>query len=96
MYGTASCKVPTSWAEAGARWRHLPVWEGFQICQEYCWMNGRNSFFGVYITPSFEIQLKARIALSSPEWLERGQLNVGLVDSPAGISSPTPAATSKL
>lgn len=58
-------------------------------------MNGRNSFFGVYVTPSFEIWLKAEIALSSPEWLERGQLNVGLVDSPAGISSPTLSATRK-
>lgn len=58
-------------------------------------MNGRNSFFGVYITHSFEIQLKAQIALSSPEWLERGQLNVSLVDSPAGISSPTLSATRK-
>lgn len=58
-------------------------------------MNGRNSFFGVYVTPSFEIQLKTQIALSSPEWLERGQLNVGLVDSPAGISSPTLSATRK-
>lgn len=34
-------------------------------------------------------------SLSSPEWLERGQLNVGLVDSPAGISSPTLSATRK-
>lgn len=61
-------------------------------------MNGRNSFFGVYVTPSFEIWLKAQIALSSPEWLERGQLNVGLVDSlqafPAQLYLPLGSLTS--
>lgn len=27
-------------------------------------MNGRNSFFGVYVTPSFEIQLKSQSVLA--------------------------------
>lgn len=56
-------------------------------------MNGRNSFFGVYVTPSFEIQLKSQSVLARV--VGEGAAQRGFGGLTAGISSPTLSATRK-